>query len=181
MSSASTFLLGVFLFIAPVLAVDRTFEVGQQVEAFDNGWYPGAVLEIGAGKHAGDFLIRFTVSRPRWFPASRLRRFNDTAVSLHKQSGPRDGRYILHSARGGAPLALGAVDLLPGARYRVWRNGQALLGEGLYRFDSATGKVDWLTGPYAELGYHGRFLCDAAGKRHTIHLNENLAASNLEP
>jgi hypothetical protein len=180
MSSRCSFLFAILLFV-PVLASDRTFHVGQPVEAFDDGWYPGAVLEIGSGKHHGDFLIRFALSRPRWFPASRLRRLDEATAPPEKQAGPRDGRYVVHTARGAAPLALGAIDLMPGARYRVWRNGHALLGEGLYRFDAATAKLTWLTGPYAELRYEGRFVCDPAGKRHTIRLDANLAASNLEP
>jgi hypothetical protein len=62
----------------------------------------------------------------------------------------------------------------------VWRSGQALLGEGLYRYDAAGHQVKWITGPYAELGYGGHFAADASGLRHKILIKDNLVASNSQ-
>jgi hypothetical protein len=161
-------------------AVERTFRVGQQVEAYDNGWYPGSVMEVGSGKHEGDFLIHFQNLRDRWFSASRLRANGEHTGGPHRP-GPREGRYLLHTTGGSTPAVVGALDLLPGARYRAWRTGGALLGEGLYRFDEPAGCVKWITGPYAELRYEGRFAAGTDGRRHRIQVKENIVASNAQP
>jgi hypothetical protein len=159
-------------------AVEPKFEIGQQVEAYDSGWYPGSVIEIGSGNHEGDFLIRFDTSRARWFSVSRLRAPGTYADAERTRVGPRDGRYVLHTLGGTSAAVIGAVDLLSGARYRAWRSGGALLGEGLYRYDEASGRVKWLTGPYAELGYGGHFTASQDGRRHRIQVSDKLIASN---
>ena len=55
-------------------AQDRTYKVGDRVEAFDVAWYKGAVTEIGTGKNHGYYMVKYDqFSTTRWFAPKDLR------------------------------------------------------------------------------------------------------------
>src|ERR1700752_3239595 len=59
---------------------DRTYKVGDRVEAFDVSWNKGAVTEIGTGKYQGYYMVKYDeFTTMRWFAPKDLR-----------PGGPRD-------------------------------------------------------------------------------------------
>ena len=95
-------------------------------------------------------------------------------------TGPRAGMYniLSYGAVGRPPLHLGYVEILAGNKYRSWRPGKVLAGEGEYRYDAGARTVTWASGPYKEENWGGEFSADNGGKTHKIRLKRTTVAVN---
>jgi hypothetical protein len=94
-------------------------------------------------------------------------------------SEPPLGRYNVRAwgATGKPPLFLGHFVLEAGGKYKVYLPGGRLVGEGTYMYDSATKKVKWLTGKYAEEGWDGRVIVASDEKTMTIWMKSTTRAT----
>jgi hypothetical protein len=55
-------------------AQERTYKMGDRVEAHDISWDKGTVTEIGAGKQLGSYMVKYDkFATMRWFAAKDLR------------------------------------------------------------------------------------------------------------
>lgn len=56
------------------MAQDRTYKIGDRVEAHDISWDKGTVTEIGAGKDQGYYMVKYDkFTTKRWFAPKDLR------------------------------------------------------------------------------------------------------------
>lgn len=160
-------------------------QVGEHVEAYEFGWQPGRVTEVGTGSHQGSYLIQYDkFSSQRWFKAQDVREFGVEAAEKARDAaaagaGPRAGKYNIYSygAVGAQPLYLGHVELLAGGHYRVSRTSQGnYYGEGEYGFDGASSRIVWKSGPFATPEWGGAFSVN--GATHRIGLRSRTVATN---
>lgn len=56
--------------------------------------------------------------------------------------------------------------------------GDKLIGTGRYRFNGASKKVSWLSGPFRKANWGGEFQISREGKTHTIRINRATIGTN---
>jgi len=165
-----------------------TFNVGDKVEAYEFGWQPGTVTQLGSGTYQGHYLIKYEkFSSTRWFHPKDLRsassgdaeRAEKTRTAATASQGPRPGKYNIYSygAVSAQPLYLGHLEILAGGKYRVSRTSSGnYFGEGTFTFDSSLNKIVWNSGPYAAPEWSGAFSVE--GATHRIALRSRTIATN---
>lgn len=164
--------------LAPQSPAGQKFEVGDAVEAWNITWYKGHVMEIGTGKqYTGDYLVRYDeFGNDQWFAAKNVRAIQTVKV----YSGPpRAGRYLVMGYGNlSNPLHLGYFVLKGGNEYRFYTMGDKLIGTGRYRFVAASKTVSWLSGPFKQSKWDGKFEISREGKTHNISLNRATLGTN---
>jgi hypothetical protein len=155
-----------------------TFKVGDAVEAWNITWYKGRIVEIGTGKeNTADYLVDFDDFKlHQWFKAKNVR-----ALQAPKEYAgpPRAGKYLVMSyGNPRNPLPLGYFLLKGGSEYRFYTLADKLIGSGTYRFDAAAKLLTWVSGPFKESRWDGKFEITREGKSHTIRFNRTTLGTN---
>ncbi len=97
-------------------------------------------------------------------------------------TAPRFGRYQVHRYGKPAtpPVRLGYFELLPRGDYRYYGNTGRMMGAGRYTFSSEKG-VQWLSGPFQQFRWGGKFTREQGGKTHKIQLQATTVGTNCSP
>ena len=162
-----------------------SFKVGERVMANNFGWKSGAVREVGTGKNAGYFLIKRDDSKiPQWYSANNLKSAaeqgrENAVIAAALAQGPRVGKYGVWGYGAGS-LYYGDFELLKGGRYKYWRYGKDYAGDGAYRYDAAAKSVVWLSGPFHDNKWEGKFDVRGGGKVHSVHLTRTVEGGNSQ-
>lgn len=154
------------------------FKKGDEIEAWDTGWYKARVLEVGTGEHQGSYMVHFegySSASDHWVQAKNIR----VRPGAEPAVPPRAGKYYLQGYGNiYNPIYLGYFILSGGNQYRFYNMGNKLIGTGRYRFSGASKKVSWLSGPFKKSNWGGKFEVSRQGKTHSITVNRATVASN---
>lgn len=153
--------------------------VGDKVEAYDIGWYKGSIKAIGTGNNQGQYLIDYDeYSTDRWHYAKDVR-FAKAVKVANTNAGPRLGKYgVLSYGANSNPLRLGHFQLSAGGKYVFFDNGGGSVGSGSYKYDNLDKEVTWLSGPFKQYKWGGKFEITREGKTHSISLKRGTFGSN---
>ncbi len=170
------------------------WKVGDRVEAFNVTWYKATITEIGGGKYAGHYRVRYDgFSQMQYLAASSIRAIPGAGAGstgakgeakagaqpqLGSGDGPRPGKYLIMSygATGMPPLVLGSFVLGKGS-YEAFLVGGRSTGTGRYDYNAATRTVNWSSGPYAGV-WGGGFTVERDGRTHKIRMKSTTIGTN---
>jgi hypothetical protein len=175
MKKFCSFLLSLF-----ILSLTFGQAVGDKVEAYDIGtWYKATIKAVGAGVNQGQYLIDYDdYSTDRWHYAKDVR-FVKAVKTQNTNSGPRSGKYgVLSYGSNSNPLRLGHFQLSAGSKYSFFDNGGGAVGSGTYTYDNVNKEVKWLSGPFNQYKWGGKFEITREGKTHSISLKRGTFGSN---
>lgn len=169
-----------FLFFLFISFITFAQVVGDKVEAYDIGtWYKATIKAIGTGANQGQYLIDYDdYSTDRWHYAKDVR-FVKVVKTPNTSAGPRPGKYgVLSYGSNSNPLRLGHFQLSAGGNYSFFNNGDGRVGSGTYKYDNVNKEVQWLSGPFKEYRWNGKFEITREGKTHSISLKKGTFGSN---
>ena len=121
---------------------------------------------------------------PQWYSANNLKSAaeqgrENAVIAAALAQGPRVGKYGVWGYGAGS-LYYGDFELLKGGRYKYWRYGKDYAGDGAYRYDAAAKSVVWLSGPFHDNKWEGKFDVRGGGKVHSVHLTRTVEGGNSQ-
>lgn len=173
---SSFFLTVLLLGVQPAAYAQKTFAVGQKVDAGGGYSHKATVLQA---KPPSYFLHYDDGSLPDgWEEGYSMRpRTGGSATSATStssaSSSPRKGKYTIYVYNTNGIALYNGYFLLNGSSYEVFLPGGKAGGSGECRFDVGTSTMRWLSGPFANPDWNGTQKFEVDGNNQKIRLRGN--------